>query len=112
MRVDLNCDMGEGYGNDAELLGLVSSANIACGFHAGDADTMRRTAEMAVEKNVAIGAHPGYRDRENFGRVEMQITPREVFDLILEQVGSMAEVAKAAGGSLEHVKPHGALYNQ
>ena len=112
MTVDLNCDMGEGCGNDAELLDLVSSANIACGFHAGDTDTMRRTAEMAVEKNVAIGAHPGYRDRENFGRMEMTISPREVFELVTEQVGLMDTAATAAGGILNHVKPHGALYNQ
>jgi len=74
MKIDLNCDMGEGCGHDAELLDLVSSANIACGYHAGDAETMRRTAEMAVEKNVAIGAHPGYNDRANFGRTEMSLS--------------------------------------
>lgn len=112
MKIDLNCDMGEGCGHDAELLDLVSSANIACGYHAGDAATMRRTAEMAVTKGVAIGAHPGYKDRENFGRMEMSLTATEVFDLVTEQIGLMNDAAIAAGGRLNHVKPHGALYNQ
>jgi UPF0271 protein len=112
MKIDLNCDMGEGCAHDAELLHLVSSANIACGFHAGDAETMRTTAEMAVQKNVAIGAHPGYKDRENFGRTEMSLSPKEVFDLVSEQISLMNDVATAAGGRLNHVKPHGALYNQ
>src|SRR3954453_14617553 len=104
--------MGEGYGCDAELLDLVSSANIACGFHAGDRETMRLTAEMAVERRVAIGAHPGYRDRDNFGRTEMLLSPMEVFELVSEQIAIMHEVATAGGGRLNHVKPHGALYNQ
>jgi UPF0271 protein len=112
MKIDLNCDMGEGCGHDAELLDLVSSANIACGFHAGDAERMRLTTEMAVEKGVAIGAHPGYRDRENFGRNEMSLLPKDVFDLVSEQIALMQEYATAAGGRLDHVKPHGALYNQ
>lgn len=112
MKIDLNCDMGEGCGHDAELLDLVSSANIACGYHAGDAHTMRRTAEMAVERGVAIGAHPGYKDRENFGRTEMSLAPGEIFDLVSEQVILMNDAAVSAGGRLDHVKPHGALYNQ
>lgn len=112
MKIDLNCDMGEGCGNDAELLDLVSSANIACGYHAGDAATMRRTAEMAVEKGVAVGAHPGYNDRENFGRTEMFLSPKEVYTLITDQIGAMNETAVAVGTRLNHVKPHGALYNQ
>ncbi len=112
MKIDLNCDMGEGCGHDAELLDLVSSANIACGFHAGDAETMRISAETAVEKGVAIGAHPGYKDRENFGRTEMSLSPKEVFDLVTEQIVLINAAAIAAGGRLEHVKPHGALYNQ
>jgi UPF0271 protein len=86
VRIDLNCDMGEGCGHDAELLDLVSSANIACGFHAGDVDTMRLTAEMAIEKGVAIGAHPGYKDRENFGRTEMSLSPKDVHELVAEQI--------------------------
>jgi UPF0271 protein len=112
VKIDLNCDMGEGCGHDAELLDLVSSANIACGYHAGDRDTMRRTAKMAVEKGVAIGAHPGYADRENFGRTEMSLSPKEVIDLVQDQIGLMKDAAIAAGGRLAHVKPHGALYNQ
>jgi UPF0271 protein len=112
MNIDLNCDMGEGCGHDAELLDLVSSANIACGFHAGDAGTMRLTAELAVEKGVAIGAHPGYKDRANFGRTEMSLSPKKVCELVTEQIARMSDVAIAAGGRLAHVKPHGALYNQ
>jgi UPF0271 protein len=112
MKIDLNCDMGEGCGHDAELLDLVSSANIACGYHAGDAETMRITSEMAVEKNVAIGAHPGYKDRENFGRTEMSLSPKAVFHLVTEQLVLMNDAANAAGARLNHVKPHGALYNQ
>jgi len=112
MKVDLNCDMGEGCGHDAELLDLVSSANIACGLHAGDDETMRRTAEMAIEKNVAIGAHPGYRDRVNFGRREMTLSPKEVFELVTDQIVQLDHIVKGAGGILNHVKPHGALYNQ
>jgi len=112
MKIDLNCDMGEGCGHDAELLDLVSSANIACGFHAGDDETMRRTAEMAIEKNVAIGAHPGYRDRVNFGRREMTLSPNEVFELVTDQIVQLDHVVKGVGGILNHVKPHGALYNQ
>ena len=110
--VDLNCDMGEGCGNDAELMNFISSANIACGFHAGDVDTMRRTAELAVTKNVAIGAHPGYRDRENFGRTAMSLPTNEVFDIVREQIFSMLAVCSELRTQLHHVKPHGALYNQ
>lgn len=104
--------MGEGCGNDAELMRYISSANIACGFHAGDADTMRLTVDLAIENDVAIGAHPGYRDRENFGRTSMQLSASEVRDLVTEQIAALNEIAKAAGGRLTHVKPHGALYNQ
>ena len=110
--VDLNCDMGEGCGNDAELMNFISSANIACGFHAGDIDTMRRTAELAVAKNVAIGAHPGYRDRENFGRIVMSLSAKEVFNIVCEQIVSMSEICTDLKVPLHHVKPHGALYNQ
>jgi len=110
--VDLNCDMGEGCGNDVELMNFISSANIACGFHAGDIDTMRRTAELAVAKNVAIGAHPGYRDRENFGRTAMSLSAKEVFDIVCEQIVSMSEICAELKVPLHHVKPHGALYNQ
>ena len=110
--IDLNCDLGEGCGNDEQLLDFVTSANIACGFHAGDATTMRETVEAAIRKNVAIGAHPGFPDRENFGRTSMNLTPQEIFDIVIYQVGAMKAICEAAGGRLHHVKPHGALYNQ
>ena len=112
LTVDLNCDLGEGYPNDAELMTCISSANIACGFHAGDADTMRRTVDLALENNVAIGAHPGYRDKENFGRNAMSIAPDEVKDIVIEQVEALSEICRSAGTRIHHVKPHGALYNQ
>jgi UPF0271 protein len=110
--VDLNCDMGEGCGNDAELMKFISSANIACGFHAGDIDTMRRTAEIAVANNVAIGAHPGYPDRENFGRTAMSLPSKEIFNIVREQVLSMTAICSEFHAPLHHVKAHGALYNQ
>ncbi len=112
LRVDLNCDMGEGCGSDSELMKYITSANIACGYHAGDKATMLRTAELAVEHGVRIGAHPGYPDRENFGRAPMKLSNTTIRELVAEQVDSMRTVAIAAGGSLAHVKPHGALYNQ
>lgn len=110
--IDLNCDMGEGCGNDDLLLELVSSANIACGFHAGSASIMRKTVEAAIRNNVAIGAHPSFPDRENFGRTNMELPPAEIFDIVVYQLGAMKAVCEAAGGVLNHVKPHGALYNQ
>jgi len=104
--------MGEGCGNDADLMDFVSSVNIACGFHAGDAATMRETLETAISKGIAIGAHPGYRDRENFGRVSMSLSPDEVYDIVVEQITDLRDICKSAGGKLRHVKAHGALYNQ
>jgi UPF0271 protein len=104
--------MGEGCGNDAELMDYVSSVNIACGFHAGDAETMRRTADLAIENGVGIGAHPGYRDRDNFGRVPMSLPLNDVHDIVLEQIVTLRDFCAASGGKLRHVKPHGALYNQ
>jgi UPF0271 protein len=112
MLIDLNCDMGEGCGNDAELMKYISSANIACGFHAGDAETMRRTVELAMDHGVAIGAHPGYRDRENFGRTAASLSRTEVLDIIREQIATLKTVCEDFGATLHHVKPHGALYNQ
>lgn len=112
LTVDLNCDMGEGCPNDAELMRYVSSANIACGYHAGDAETMRRTVELAVAGSVAIGAHPGYRDRDNFGRTSISLPPDEVIDLVTAQIESLNEICVRQGARLHHVKPHGALYNQ
>jgi 5-oxoprolinase (ATP-hydrolysing) subunit A len=111
-QIDLNCDMGEGCGNDAELMRFISSANIACGFHAGDEVTMRATAELALEHGVAIGAHPGYRDRDNFGRTPMLLPADEVREIVLEQIVAMKEICDSLGANLHHVKPHGALYNQ
>jgi len=109
--VDLNADLGEGAGHDDELLTLVTSANIACGFHAGDANTMRQAIEMARQRNVAVGAHPSLFDRENFGRKELQVKPEEVFDAVVYQLGVFQAIAETAGVRPNHVKPHGALYN-
>lgn len=118
MKIDLNCDLGEGFGvykNDAaenELMNYVSSVQTACGFHAGDAGTMRRSVRMAIEKQVAIGAHPGLGDLIGFGRREMSITPDEARDLVTYQIGALYAFVKSEGAKLQHVKPHGALYNQ
>jgi UPF0271 protein len=112
LHVDLNADLGEGAGDDAALLALVSSANIACGWHAGDARLMLATVSAALERGVAIGAHPSYPDRDNFGRSEMQLSPDEVRADMLYQIGALDALVRAAGGRLHHVKPHGALYNQ
>ena len=109
--LDLNSDLGEGAGYDDELLALVSSANIATGFHAGDSDTMRRAISAAQARGVSVGAHPSLFDRENFGRKEFPITPQEVFDAVSYQLGIFQAIADAAGMRPNHVKPHGALYN-
>ena len=116
MNIDLNCDLGEGFGDwrmgdDAALLDIVKSANIACGFHAGDAATMRRTCEMAVEHSVSIGAHIGFRDLVGFGRRHIDITPGDLKDETLYQIGALAGFAHTAGSSVTYVKPHGALYH-
>lgn len=115
-RIDLNSDVGEGFGryllgNDEQLLNYVTSANIACGFHAGDPSTMRRTLASAIERGVAIGAHPGLPDLEGFGRRSMDVSPQQAYDLVIYQVGALQGFAHALGGRLAHVKPHGALYN-
>lgn len=114
--VDLNCDLGESFGayqlgNDEAILPFVSSANIACGFHASDPAVMKKTVALALQHGTAIGAHPGLPDLVGFGRREMVITPEEAYDIIIYQVGALAGFVKAAGGTLHHVKPHGALYN-
>jgi UPF0271 protein len=109
--VDLNADLGEGAGHDDDLLTLVTSANIACGFHAGDAGTIRASIDAARSRNVAVGAHPSLFDRENFGRKELPVKPAEVFDAVVYQLGIFAAIAEAAGVRPNHVKPHGALYN-
>ena len=115
--IDLNCDMGESFGawkmgDDSALLHHVTSVNIACGFHAGDPTTIRNTITTAIQKNVAIGAHPGYPDLLGFGRRNMSIPPKEVYDLILYQVAALKGICESLGTRLHHVKPHGALYNQ
>lgn len=112
MKIDLNADLGEGCASDSELLTLVSSANIACGFHAGDAQTMLVSVREALKNGVAIGAHPSFPDRENFGRTAMTLPPETVYAQTLYQIGALAAIAKAEGGVMRHVKPHGMLYNQ
>jgi 5-oxoprolinase (ATP-hydrolysing) subunit A len=111
MVIDINCDLGEGMLNDAALMPYISSANIACGFHAGDEDTMRRTIALAIEHGVAIGAHPGFPDKKNFGRTEMKFPEEDIVSIVSEQVYIMLDLVFALGGKLQHVKPHGALYN-
>jgi UPF0271 protein len=115
--IDLNCDMGElpealADGTQEALLRSITSANVACGGHAGDERTMRRTIEQALRAGVAIGAHPGYPDRENFGRLELKMPPEAVADSVREQVRALAAIAATCGAKLVQVKPHGALYNQ
>jgi UPF0271 protein len=111
MEIDLNCDLGEGCLHDAELMALITSANIACGFHAGDPATARAALEAAARHGVQAGAHPGFADREHFGRRELTRTAQQVFDDCVYQVGALAGLARAAGLALRYVKPHGALYN-
>lgn len=115
-RVDLNSDLGESFGAytigmDKDILPFVTSANIACGFHAGDPGVMRKTVRLALLNKVAIGAHPGLPDLNGFGRREMAISPEEAYDIVVYQVGALQAFVKAEGGSMQHVKPHGALYN-
>ena len=115
--IDLNCDMGElpeaiADGTQEALLRSITSANVACGRHAGDEHTMRTTVEQALRAGVAVGAHPGYPDRENFGRLELKMAPQAVADSVCEQVRALAAIAATCGTKLVHVKPHGALYNQ
>lgn len=112
MKIDLNCDLGEGIGNDEAIMPHITSANIACGFHAGDEHTMRETIRLAKRFGVNVGAHPSWNDRENFGRKEMDVSPKEAEKLVFEQIQILAGVAKEEGVTLSHVKPHGALYNQ
>lgn len=114
--IDLNCDMGESFGawpmgNDLAVLPFVSSANVACGYHAGDPATMRKTVAAAIEHQVAVGAHPSLPDLAGFGRRNMQITPQEAYDMVVCQIGALAAVAATQGARLHHVKAHGALYN-
>lgn len=115
-KVDLNCDMGESYGvyklgYDEQIIHHITSANIACGFHAGDPATMRKTVRLALENDVAIGAHPGFQDLHGFGRRNLQLSAQEIYDIVVYQVGALSGFVDAEGGILEHVKAHGALYN-
>jgi UPF0271 protein len=109
--VDLNSDLGEGAGHDEEILDLVSSANIACGFHAGDPASIFASIQAAMERGVAVGAHPSFPDRENFGRSEMAMPAAEIYSTVAYQIGAFQALTRAAGGRMNHVKPHGALYN-
>jgi len=112
MKIDLNCDIGENIGNDEDIMPYATSANIACGFHAGDEMSMRTTVRLAKKYGVAVGAHPSWKDMDGFGRREMVLLPDEVEALILYQIGELAAIAKSEGVEIRHVKPHGALYNQ
>ena len=117
MKIDLNCDLGESFGqyrlgDDAAMLEIVTSANIACGLHAGDPPVMRETVTLAARRGVAIGAHPGYPDLQGFGRRAMDLQPAELETFLIYQLGALAGFTQAAGAHLTHVKPHGALYNQ
>ena len=114
--VDLNCDMGESFGawhlgHDAAIMPFITSANIACGFHAGDPAVMKRTVRLALRHSLAIGAHPGLPDLVGFGRRNMDISAEEAFDMTVYQLGALAAIVRAEGGALHHLKPHGALYN-
>ena len=114
--IDLNCDLGESFGHyklgeNTAILKYITSANIACGFHAGDPSVMRETVARCMEHQVSIGAHPGLPDLVGFGRREMAISPTEVYDLTIYQIGALHAVATSQGGTIRHVKPHGALYN-
>ncbi|MDL4913649.1 MAG: 5-oxoprolinase subunit PxpA [Enterobacterales bacterium endosymbiont of Blomia tropicalis] len=112
MKIDLNADLGEGSSSDRALLQWVSSANIACGFHAGDAQTMLQSVRWAKEFGVAIGAHPSFPDRENFGRTAMQLPPETLYAQMIYQIGALKILTESEGEKLIHVKPHGMLYNQ
>ena len=106
--MQINCDLGEGIGNDAALMPYIDEANIACGFHAGDAFTMRETVAMCIRHGVKMGAHPSYLDRENFGRKEIELSPEEIYLLVKKQIETLYQIVKTAFGAQNHVKPHGA----
>lgn len=111
LQCDLNCDLGEDIGNDEAIIPFVSSVNIACGFHAGDDITMTKTILLAKKFGVAIGAHPSFDDRENFGRLEMQLSVKEIYELVQKQIRILRSIAAKQDTVLQHIKPHGALYN-
>ncbi|MBS4174337.1 5-oxoprolinase subunit PxpA [Bacillus sp. FJAT-49736] len=115
-KIDLNCDLGESFGrytvgNDKEIMKYITSANIACGMHAGDPDIMNETVQLAMKHGVKLGAHPGYPDLQGFGRRNMNLSAKETYNLIIYQIGALDAFVKMHGGVLHHVKPHGALYN-
>lgn len=116
MRIDLNADVGESYGSytigeDKAIFAAITSANVACGFHAGDFNVMQQTVEMAANQKVSVGAHPGYPDLQGFGRRAMAMPPREVYNAVVYQIGALKQFCTIQGVALTHVKPHGALYN-
>ncbi len=112
MQIDINCDLGEGIGNDEAIMPYISSANIACGFHAGNDIIMDQTIQLAKQYEVVIGAHPGYSDKKNFGRINMNLSYHEIKALVTNQINILNKRTSKAGVLLHHVKPHGALYNQ
>jgi UPF0271 protein len=116
--IDINCDMGEStklwnysLEKDISLLQYISSINLACGFHAGDPHTMHELVDAALHAGIAVGAHPGFEDKENFGRTDIDLSPEKVYDIVLYQIGALEAFLRVMGASLHHVKPHGALYN-
>lgn len=116
MKIDLNCDLGEAFGNysfggDHQIIPLITSANIACGFHAGDENVMYETVKLAKENGVGIGAHPGFHDIQGFGRRNMDLSPDEIYTLVAYQIGALSAFCRIHDVKINHVKPHGALYN-
>lgn len=111
MRYKINCDVGEGVGNESELMPFIQYCNIACGGHTGDSNSMNEIVEIAIQNNVLIGAHPSYPDRENFGRKTVQISSEELVGTIQSQIENLLSIVKSSGTSLFHIKPHGAMYN-
>ena len=110
-KINLNCDLGEGAAFDGKIIPLINSANIACGFHAGNRDMMEATVKLCIDNNVGIGAHPGYPDKENFGRTNLDVTPNQVYDYTLAQLKALGDIV-GSNGKIVHIKPHGAMYNQ
>jgi UPF0271 protein len=111
MSIDINCDMGEGMPHDPEIMPFISSANIACGYHAGNEEIIRQTIHYCLQHGVAVGAHPGFNDKGNFGRSAVQLSDSDLYALIIEQLKVIEKSCKTLGATLHHVKPHGALYN-
>jgi UPF0271 protein len=111
LTIDLNCDLGEGMGYDELIMPFISSANIACSYHAGDENTMKQTVDLCLQHHIAIGAHPSFPDKENFGRTEMNCTTSQVYQWVFEQLIILKKIVRSKNTKLHHVKPHGALYN-